>query len=177
MSNEDESKVMQMAWSPTTSLAQPKRNQFHFTDNAGNQGFILYYSDNSVEIKKLIEHAYFYPGQRCANADSGRPRKSTTVWQYSAGSSQRDLRQGPHRAARCRRKRPGRHASNALRGGCCSIQPTAWSTGYPVPRQPSQTRPCDEPTSTRTRVNDAKTWRKSKQVTWPTTQCPPSQPT
>ena len=66
MSNEDESKVMQMAWSPTTSLAQPKRTQFRFTDNAGNQGFILYYSDNSVDIRKLIEHAYFYPEAVCS---------------------------------------------------------------------------------------------------------------
>jgi hypothetical protein len=42
-------------------LLQPKRTQYRFTDNTGNQGFILYYSDNGVEMQKLIEHAFFFP--------------------------------------------------------------------------------------------------------------------
>ena len=59
MANND--KVMLMSWAPDVSLHQPKRTQFCFTNNSGDHGFILYYSDNGVDIRKLLEHAYFYP--------------------------------------------------------------------------------------------------------------------
>jgi len=57
----DNSKAMLMSWAPTSSLSQPKRIQFRFTDNAGDQGFFLYYSDNGVDLRRLLEHAFFYP--------------------------------------------------------------------------------------------------------------------
>ena len=55
-----EDKIAKMTWNPMESLAQPKRSQFRFTDAAGTQQFILYCSDNGVDLRKLIEHAFFY---------------------------------------------------------------------------------------------------------------------
>ena len=60
MSNNKE-KEKQMTWSPLSGLQVIKRTQFRFTDALNNQGFFLYYTDNGINLWKLIEHAYYFP--------------------------------------------------------------------------------------------------------------------
>ena len=49
-----------MVWSPLEPLLDAKWVQFWYTDNANNQGFILYYMVNGIDICQIVEHAFFY---------------------------------------------------------------------------------------------------------------------
>ena len=54
-------KILEMVWSPMKFLLKEKRVQFRYTDANNNNGFILYYTDNGVDQRRLVEHAFFYP--------------------------------------------------------------------------------------------------------------------
>ena len=68
-----EDKIARMTWSPLAGLSQPKRNQFRFTED-GNQYSLYYYSDNGVNMSKLLEHAFFF-----ADAAQSLPAAITDV--------------------------------------------------------------------------------------------------
>ncbi len=70
-------RIAVMPWSPLEGLMKPKRTQFRFTDGAGNQGFILYHSDNGVDIRIMIEHAYFFPNAAASATTLSGVEKAT----------------------------------------------------------------------------------------------------